>query len=160
MNALRIEESDLVSEIAPSPSPFRPFPPMGGTLSATTMSVLEVPLIWLGVRPLMPYYVRSRYPSCLVLLTFSATGQCSYNTTLGAWYSLPKSARCPPNSPLGPGCSWRLQKRVKTVEMSCLLENGLFDMCARDMTFPFPRSAALLQKAFSSPLCPHVPPPK
>lgn len=42
----------------------------------------------------------------------------------GTWYSLPAGGRCvSPEQRIGVDCSWRMEQRVKTVELSCLFDD-------------------------------------
>eukprot|EP00039_Didymoeca_costata_P020515 m.341542 g.341542 ORF g.341542 m.341542 type:complete len:399 (+) comp20180_c0_seq1:82-1278(+) len=91
-------------------------------------------------------------------------GQCSPNVGVGSWYSLPKGGECKEGeSPTfhgsrvnQDGCTWKVTKRVKTIELSCLQQHGMADACRADQTIPF----ASATKAFKTALllCPDVPP--
>jgi hypothetical protein len=87
-------------------------------------------------------------------------GQCSNNTIIGDWYSLPpySSSLCPDyaNGTIGIngttwyGCGWNVIERMKTINGSCLQANNFVEACQKDKTFPFPTASAIWTAAFAS----------
>lgn len=98
-------------------------------------------------------------------------GQCTDNSLIGSWYSLPKDGLCNSSSqPLGPDqskgdCSWRVLERVKTIDGECLLKTqGMLAACAKQYAYPFTPSRAVFRQAFASDDtkqggCPPIAPP-
>jgi len=84
-------------------------------------------------------------------------GQCTDNSNTGNWYSLPTAGLCSsPSQVLGPDptkgqCSWRVLKRLKTIDGVCVLKtNGMYDSCVKNFDYPFTRSRAILLQSFES----------
>lgn len=79
-------------------------------------------------------------------------GQCDddrdWLAKLGQWLSLPPAGRCANASELlGQDCSWRIERRVKTVEMACLFDQHHFlDQCNSTHP-PFDDVGEILSKA-------------
>eukprot|EP00490_Sorites_sp_Unknown_P012282 CAMPEP_0114662658 /NCGR_PEP_ID=MMETSP0191-20121206/25276_1 /TAXON_ID=126664 /ORGANISM="Sorites sp." /LENGTH=419 /DNA_ID=CAMNT_0001899517 /DNA_START=168 /DNA_END=1427 /DNA_ORIENTATION=+ len=84
--------------------------------------------------------------------------RCATESISGFWYSLPKQGHCPdgqsPSATAGTsGCTWSIQKRLKTIQQKCLLDTHHFlDLCKADFVEKkgFPRSVAALHAAFES----------
>ena len=84
--------------------------------------------------------------------------RCAEESFYGFWYSLPKGGRCPAG--LSPsrtaatsGCTWSIQKRLKTIQQKCLLGTHHFvDSCKADLLEKqgLRRSVAALRAAFQS----------
>ncbi len=78
------------------------------------------------------WYVRSQsQPSSSTAHTYSLTtpysssGQCSDNSDVGTWFSLPAFGKCATaDQPfdMNKNCTWRINQRVKTIDSKCLLE--------------------------------------
>lgn len=91
---------------------------------------------------------------------FAGDGElrCAAESPIGFWYSLPRSGQCPPGQSPGAnawreGCTWSVQKRLKTVDQNCLLKkHRLPDKCVMDLTTGkgFGSSAQALGLAFAS----------
>lgn len=91
---------------------------------------------------------------------FAGDGEsrCAAESKAGFWYSLPKAGHCPAGqSPsttaASTGCSWSIQKRLKTIQQSCLMEtHGYLDLCKKDFVEKtgFANSIAALRAAFAS----------
>ncbi|EGD79407.1 hypothetical protein PTSG_09819 [Salpingoeca rosetta] len=78
-------------------------------------------------------------------------GQCTNNTDVGSWFSLPESGLCPPGEKLSlaNNCTWRINTRVKTIDGKCLLKDqGMLQSCVKEAHVPFPRTTEILVKAF------------
>lgn len=85
---------------------------------------------------------------------------------VGTWYSLPAEGRCTEaRRELGKDCSWRVERRVKTFELSCLFDEAHGFLQACDTTTPpFDDVVAIYLQAFASEDprhggCPSVSPP-
>lgn len=81
-------------------------------------------------------------------------GQCGeapeFFERLGVWYSMPLSGRCKTGETLGKDCTWRTERRVKTVDMACLFESfGLEALCA-NASAPYTEVALAMIKALDS----------
>jgi hypothetical protein len=90
--------------------------------------------------------------------------QCDTSTKeiqdLGAWFSLPKSGMCAPGrsvspspvTPGPPGCSWRVVEVVKTVRLSCVVnDRGMKDACLTDkLKAPWSASKEVFAGVFAS----------
>ena len=78
--------------------------------------------------------------------------RCMDKSPSGFWFSVPKAGRCPagqsPSSTAASsGCTWSIQKRLKTIQQSCLLQTHRFlELCKEGM----PKSVAALRAAFTS----------
>ena len=78
--------------------------------------------------------------------------RCSDESPSGFWYSVPKAGHCPagqsPSSTAATsGCTWAIQKRVKTIQQNCLLKTHHFlDICKEGTA----KSVAALRAAFAS----------
>ncbi len=78
------------------------------------------------------WYVRSQsQPSSSTAHTYSLTtphsssGQCSDNSDVGDWFSLPAFGKCATaDQPfdMNKNCTWRINQRVKTIDSKCLFE--------------------------------------
>jgi len=84
-------------------------------------------------------------------------GQCTNNSQVGNWYSLPTAGLCSSDTqPLGPDptkgqCSWRVVKKIKTIDGVCLLKtNGMLNACSKNFDYPFAESRAILLQSFES----------
>lgn len=80
-------------------------------------------------------------------------GQCSENSDVGNWFSLPEGGECAPGEGVGTrGCTWGGAKRLRTVAASCILQNrGLQEACSKEMGHaPFQNSAAIFRAALAS----------
>lgn len=97
----------------------------------------------------------------------SVGGQCdvdeSFWNTLGIWYSLPNGGLCTDDQELGQDCFWRIDRRIKTMEMSCLLnQQSVLQACSPQP--PYLDVEQILTKALTSDNvseggCPAVTPP-
>ena len=84
--------------------------------------------------------------------------RCAADNPLGFWFTLPKGGRCPPGQRASrdawaSGCTWSVQKRLKTIQQSCLLkEHGFLKYCMVDAVERkgFARTNQVLQAAFAS----------
>ena len=84
--------------------------------------------------------------------------RCAADNPLGFWFTLPKGGRCPPGQrpsrdAWASGCTWSVQKRLKTIQQSCLLkEHGFLKYCMADAVERkgFARTNQVLQAAFAS----------
>jgi len=91
---------------------------------------------------------------------FAGDGEsrCTSDSPVGFWYGLPKGGRCPtgqrPGKDAGAsGCTWSIQKRLKTIHQACLLkDHDYLSYCKADLLEKkgFPRSVRALQAAFGS----------
>eukprot|EP01065_Artemidia_motanka_P025034 TRINITY_DN2993_c0_g2_i1.p1 TRINITY_DN2993_c0_g2~~TRINITY_DN2993_c0_g2_i1.p1 ORF type:complete len:417 (+),score=142.18 TRINITY_DN2993_c0_g2_i1:61-1311(+) len=79
-------------------------------------------------------------------------GQCTANPLTGEWYSLPPAGLCADgDAPSKGGCSWRVRRRVKTIDGKCLLAGTKYaDACKADRRAPFPAATKLFLDAFAS----------
>eukprot|EP00750_Incisomonas_marina_P001114 INCI10926.1.p1 GENE.INCI10926.1~~INCI10926.1.p1 ORF type:complete len:340 (-),score=43.79 INCI10926.1:815-1834(-) len=83
-------------------------------------------------------------------------GQCADNSDVGVWLSLPEAGMCQNESqvmgPEGSGnCSWRIVKKLKTINGTCLLQQqGMLESCSTETDFPFAKTTAILATAFNS----------
>lgn len=85
-------------------------------------------------------------------------GRCAATSPIGFWLGLPKAGHCPPGqSPTKDawvgGCTWSVQKRIKTIQQTCLLkDHDYLKFCKADFVEKrgFPRSMAALEAAFAS----------
>jgi len=84
-------------------------------------------------------------------------GQCTKNDDVGNWYSLPTAGLCSSaTQQLGPDptrghCSWRVLKRLKTIDGLCLLKtNGMLTACQNEFNYPFAHPSAILLQSFES----------
>jgi hypothetical protein len=81
-------------------------------------------------------------------------GQCTDNSDVGNWYSLPTAGLCNSTQSLGPDsskgeCSWRVVKRLKTIDSICLVKtNGMGEMCAIEGDYPFTKTCAIMLRSF------------
>lgn len=82
----------------------------------------------------------------------SETRQCGKNEEMGEWYSLPIAGECKDGSAPSEGvCSWRRQRRVKTIDGKCLIDQHHFrDICLKDARAPFSSARKVFQAAFES----------
>lgn len=79
--------------------------------------------------------------------------QCGISNELtGMWFSLPVGGQCKEGARPGDGtCTWRISRRVKTIEGKCLFErNGFKQACVNERRSPFPTATQLFKKAFAS----------
>lgn len=83
-------------------------------------------------------------------------GQCDEDALFwanyGTWYSLPPEGLCTTSSQhIGVDCSWRIERRVKTFEMSCLFDpqHGFQDKCVAARP-PLSDVTSFLLEAFAS----------
>eukprot|EP00045_Choanoeca_perplexa_P012787 m.141676 g.141676 ORF g.141676 m.141676 type:complete len:382 (+) comp16135_c0_seq1:1088-2233(+) len=80
-------------------------------------------------------------------------GQCSNNTEVGNWYSLPKQGHCQQGDTMGLAynCTWIIEERIKTIDATCLLkQHGMEASCRAERMVPFTATRAILRKAFES----------
>lgn len=79
--------------------------------------------------------------------------QCGADNDLtGMWFSLPIGGQCKIGEHPGDGsCTWRIARRVKTIEGKCLFEkNGFKQACVAEQRSPFPKATQLFKDAFAS----------
>ncbi|KAK3268429.1 hypothetical protein CYMTET_23067, partial [Cymbomonas tetramitiformis] len=59
------------------------------------------------------------------------TGQCSPNSALGTWYSMPSAGQCKSGHTVADRtCTWRIIKRVKTIGLKCVFtDQGMLKAC-------------------------------
>jgi hypothetical protein len=82
-------------------------------------------------------------------------GQCDddaeLRARLGTWYSLPRIGQCLTEADeLGVNCTWRIERRMKTIELGCVLKkHGLLDRCEKAKA-PFSEVLNILLKALAS----------
>ena len=84
--------------------------------------------------------------------------RCAAGSPLGFWYQLPKGGRFstghrPSKEAWATGCTWSVQKRLKTIQQACLLRNHNFlQYCKADVLEDkgFGRSMKALEAAFAS----------
>jgi len=79
--------------------------------------------------------------------------QCGASNELtGMWFSLPIGGQCMEGARPGDGsCTWRIARRVKTIEGKCLFEGqGFKQACVAEQRSPFPTATQLFKKAFAS----------
>jgi len=91
---------------------------------------------------------------------FAGDGEkrCDAGSPIGFWYGLPKGGRCPPGQrpskdAWASGCTWAVQKRLKTIHQACLLkDHDYLKFCKADVLAKkgFPRSIKALEAAFAS----------
>eukprot|EP01102_Stenamoeba_stenopodia_P003008 TRINITY_DN1293_c0_g6_i1.p1 TRINITY_DN1293_c0_g6~~TRINITY_DN1293_c0_g6_i1.p1 ORF type:complete len:506 (-),score=98.62 TRINITY_DN1293_c0_g6_i1:108-1625(-) len=79
-------------------------------------------------------------------------GQCVDNGLVGTWYSLPVAAGCQANQSIGDnGCTWKVLQRSKTINASCLLEQGIENVCKEEIDqIPFLNTQKMFAAAFLS----------
>eukprot|EP01060_Flectonema_neradi_P041424 TRINITY_DN983_c0_g1_i2.p1 TRINITY_DN983_c0_g1~~TRINITY_DN983_c0_g1_i2.p1 ORF type:complete len:408 (+),score=90.44 TRINITY_DN983_c0_g1_i2:44-1225(+) len=77
-------------------------------------------------------------------------GQCTANDLIGSWYSLPPAGQCANGTrPTSPDvCTWRIVEKVKTIDVKCLFQRGMFDACKADVRLPFPKTTNIFVTAF------------
>lgn len=97
-------------------------------------------------------------------------GQCDgdaeeFFKRVGIWYSMPVNGECKDGQSPGEGsCSWKVERRVKTIDMACLFDDfGLEEVC-QNTTAPFTDVTLALINALDSDSkaeggCPPVEPP-
>jgi len=82
-------------------------------------------------------------------------GQCEddadWRAKIGTWYSLPRGGQClDAQDKLGENCTWRIDRRVNTIEMDCLFnKQGMLDKCNATMA-PFDDVTNVLLKSLAS----------
>jgi hypothetical protein len=79
--------------------------------------------------------------------------QCgSSNELTGMWFSLPIGGQCKEGARPGDGsCTWRIARRVKTIEGKCLFEGrGFKQACITEQRSPFPTATQLFKNAFAT----------
>lgn len=78
--------------------------------------------------------------------------QCGSNPLTGEWYSLPVAGQCNDTARPGDGsCTWRIVRRVKTIDGKCLFHDGNFrTTCINEQRAPFPNSQKAFLAAFAS----------
>jgi len=74
-------------------------------------------------------------------------GQCTPNTVLGSWFSFPAAGECLDDSTME-NCSWRFEKVLKTISVTCLTNLSFFEACKLDTGFPFPKASHIFSNAF------------
>merc|ERR1712176_125016 len=83
-------------------------------------------------------------------------GQCDDDADLwaqlGTWYSLPRGGQCTSDDhQLGINCTWRIERRLNTIEMDCLFHQQAFlEKCSKAEA-PFVDVTETLLKALASP---------
>eukprot|EP01102_Stenamoeba_stenopodia_P021369 TRINITY_DN8597_c0_g1_i1.p1 TRINITY_DN8597_c0_g1~~TRINITY_DN8597_c0_g1_i1.p1 ORF type:complete len:410 (+),score=71.22 TRINITY_DN8597_c0_g1_i1:42-1232(+) len=79
-------------------------------------------------------------------------GQCTDNGLIGDWYSLPTISNCGPDQNVGDnGCTWKVIERSKTINASCLIEQGIDAVCEQEISqIPFVGAQQIFAKAFLS----------
>mmetsp|Transcript_8210 Transcript_8210/g.25421 ORF Transcript_8210/g.25421 Transcript_8210/m.25421 type:complete len:432 (+) Transcript_8210:43-1338(+) len=78
-------------------------------------------------------------------------GQCANNSDVGNWYSFPAASHCEDDGPVGVNnCQWRVIRRVKTIDATCLESNDFTAACRKDGGFPYTTASALFVKAFEN----------
>jgi len=92
------------------------------------------------------------------------SGQCDpgHNLDVGNWYSMPDAGQCTANQTVGKDCTWRVVRRVKTVEIKCLFgKMGMLEACKADATVPFTKAVTIMKTALlgDNDICPDIPPP-
>jgi hypothetical protein len=83
----------------------------------------------------------------------SSQRQCgASNKPTGVWFSLPIGGQCKNGARPGDGsCTWRIVRRVKTIEGKCLIEgHGFKHACIAEQRSPFPTATQLFKDAFAS----------
>jgi len=85
-------------------------------------------------------------------LGFPDAGQCTANDLTGTWYSLPIGGQCAPGAvPGDDSCSWRIVRRVKTIDSLCVTKiHGMRAACALEGRAPFSKAQAVFKAAFAS----------
>lgn len=82
------------------------------------------------------------------------SGQCTNNSNVGSWYSLPADGECQsPDEPLSleGKCTWRIKQRVKTIDGKCLLhQQGMLASCFHEARLPMAKTRAIFNAAFAS----------
>jgi hypothetical protein len=96
-------------------------------------------------------------------------GQCDgdapqFYERLGVWYSMPVNGECKDGQELGKDCTWKVERRVKTLDMGCLFDKFGLDKLCDNASAPFTNVALSLIKAIDSEStseggCPPVEPP-
>ena len=78
-------------------------------------------------------------------------GQCTSNNLTGSWYSLPPAGLCVNDSrPTSPDvCTWRIIKKVKTIDSKCLTQRGMLSACSEDVRLPYPKATKIFETAFN-----------
>ena len=78
-------------------------------------------------------------------------GQCTSNNLTGSWYSLPPAGLCVNDSrPTSPDvCTWRIIKKVKTIDSKCLTQRGMLSACSEDVRLPYPKATKIFVTAFN-----------
>jgi len=76
------------------------------------------------------------------LFTGKHWGQCEddayYHHRIGQWFSLPPAGQCiEGRNHIGKDCTWRIERRIATVQMSCLLEDRNFTTKCIGAVAPF-----------------------
>jgi hypothetical protein len=70
---------------------------------------------------------------------------------MGNWFSFPSQSHCENDGPVGVNnCQWRVLRRVKTIDATCLESNSFLEACRNDNGFPYTTASALFVKAFES----------
>eukprot|EP01060_Flectonema_neradi_P010340 TRINITY_DN17435_c0_g1_i5.p1 TRINITY_DN17435_c0_g1~~TRINITY_DN17435_c0_g1_i5.p1 ORF type:complete len:392 (+),score=76.33 TRINITY_DN17435_c0_g1_i5:49-1224(+) len=89
------------------------------------------------------------------------SGQCSDNTETGSWLSLPEKGECQgSDTPASGKCTWKINKRIKTIDGKCMLGRGLVDACKVDQRLPFPTASKIFYSSFDDQDgCPAINPP-
>jgi len=75
-------------------------------------------------------------------------GQCTANENLGNWYSFQGNAKCTSEDDFT-DCGWFQLDTVKTINGTCLLENGFYKACEADKTFPFKTATQVFLNSFT-----------
>lgn len=77
-------------------------------------------------------------------------GQCSTNKKTGDWLYLAAPAECKAGAQVGDdGCAWKMERRVKTINGSCLFDDLHYaEACLADGAPPFATATRLFEDAF------------
>ena len=89
-------------------------------------------------------------------------GQCAENTETGSWYSLPSKGECQgDDTPQSGNCTWKINKRIKTINAKCMLDRGLVAACLVDKRLPFATGGRIFSTSFDDGVvgCPAISPP-
>jgi len=89
------------------------------------------------------------------LFTGTHWGQCEddayWHHRIGQWFSLPPHGQCTKGKmQLGRDCTWRIERRIATVEMKCLLEDRNFTSKCTGAVAPFLEVEQTLLNAIAS----------
>eukprot|EP01102_Stenamoeba_stenopodia_P022956 TRINITY_DN975_c0_g1_i1.p1 TRINITY_DN975_c0_g1~~TRINITY_DN975_c0_g1_i1.p1 ORF type:complete len:457 (+),score=63.00 TRINITY_DN975_c0_g1_i1:165-1535(+) len=79
-------------------------------------------------------------------------GQCSQTSNgAGYWYSFNSASECENDAAIGDkNCTWKVISRMKTINASCLFDNGFYEACKADGDAPFNKASQIFGLAFLS----------